>query len=75
MEYYASTHNERIGRILLCGGGAYLPYLIQHLSQEFGGVEVSVADPTSVGKVAKGVVLPKERAGLTVALGLAQRVF
>lgn len=75
MEYYATTHNERVGRILLTSGGAYLPGLVTYLTEEFGGIEVVVADPLSVGKAARGVVLPKERAHLAVALGLAQRTF
>lgn len=75
MEYYASTHNERVNRILLTSGGAYLPGLVSYLTEEFGGVEVVVADPLAVGKAARGVVIPKERAHLAVALGLAQRTF
>lgn len=75
MEYYASTHNERVNRILLTSGGAYLPGLVGYLTEEFGGVEVVVADPMSVGKAARGVVIPRERAHLAVALGLAQRTF
>lgn len=75
MEYHATTHGERIGRIFLTGGGAYLPDLVPFLSAEFSGVEVLVADPLSVAKVAKGVVIPKEHSELTVAIGLAQRMF
>jgi type IV pilus assembly protein PilM len=75
MEYYASIHNERVNRILLTSGGAYLPGLVGYLTEEFGGVEVVVADPMLVGKAARGVVIPRERAHLAVALGLAQRTF
>lgn len=75
MEYFATTHNERVGRILLTSGGAYLPGLVTYLTEEFGGIEVVVADPLSVGKAVRGLVLPKERAHLAVALGLAQRTF
>ncbi|GAB4027082.1 MAG: type IV pilus assembly protein PilM [Candidatus Microgenomates bacterium] len=75
MEYYATTHNERIGRILLTSGGAYLPGLVTYLTEEFGGVEVVVADPLSVGKAARGLMIPKDRAHMAVALGLAQRTF
>ena len=75
MEYYATAHNERVGRILLTAGGAYLPGLVTYLTEEFGGVEVVVADPLSVGKAARGVAIPKDRAHMAVALGLAQRTF
>lgn len=75
MEYFATTHNERVGRILLTSGGAYLPGLVTYLTEEFGGIEVVVADPLSAGKAVRGLVLPKERAHLAVALGLAQRTF
>lgn len=75
MEYYATTHGERVTRILLSAGGAYLPGLVPYLGEEFGGVEVIVADPLMVGKAARGVVIPKERAHMAVALGLAQRAF
>lgn len=75
MEYYATTHNERVGRILLTAGGAYLPGLVSYLGEEFGGVEVIVADPLAVGKAARGVVIPQARAHLAVALGLSQRAF
>lgn len=75
MEYYATTHNERVARVLLTGGGAYLPGLVAHLSSELGGIEVMIADPLSAGKQARGIVLPNERANMVVALGLAQRVF
>lgn len=75
MEFYATAHNERVGRILITSGGAYLPGLVPYLSEEFGGVEVIIADPISVGRAARGVVIPKDRTHLTVALGLAQRTF
>lgn len=75
MEYYATVHGERISRILVTGGGAYLPGLVPYLSEEFGGVEVVVADPLAVGRAGRGLVLPKDRASLAVALGLAQRTF
>lgn len=75
MEYYATTYNERIGRILLVSGGAYLPGLVTYLTEEFGGVEVMIADPLSVGKAARGVAIPQARAHMAVALGLAQRSF
>jgi len=75
LEYYATTRGERISRILLSGGGAYLPDLVIHLSAELSGIEVLVADPLSVGRFEKGVVIAKEHAELSVAIGLAQRVF
>ncbi len=75
MEYYASTHNERVSRILLTSGGAYLPGITTYLTEEFGGIEVVIADPLSGAKAARGISIPKEHAHLAVALGLAQRTF
>lgn len=75
MEFYANEHKSRIGRILLSGGGAYLPSLAAYLGEVFTGLEVVVADPFGAAKPERGVVVPKERAVYSVAVGLAMRVF
>lgn len=75
MEFYATEHKSRISRILLSGGGAYLPELAPHLGSVFSGVEVVIADPFAAAKAERGVVIPKERAVYSVAVGLAMRVF
>lgn len=75
MEYHLSSRKTRVTRIVLSGGGAYLPQLSGYLSQVFGGLEVVVGDPLAVGKPNRGVTLPRERAVYSVSVGLAERVF
>jgi len=75
MEYHLSTRKTSVTRIVLSGGGAYLPALATHLSATFGGIEVLLADPFATAKPARGVVIPRERAVYAVAIGLSQRIF
>lgn len=75
MEYHLSTRGTHVGRIVLTGGGAYLPQLTNHLSQIFGGIEVVVGDPFAQAKPGRGVVIPRERAVYGVVAGLSLRVF
>lgn len=75
MEYHLTSRKSRVSRIVLSGGGAYLPEFSAYLSQIFGGIEVVVGDPFASGKPARNVVLPRERAVYSVAVGLSQRVF
>lgn len=75
MEFFATEHKARINRVLLSGGGAYLPALAPYLGSVFAGIEVVIADPFSVATPERGVTIPKERAVYTVATGLSTRVF
>lgn len=75
MEYHLSSRKSRVTRIVLSGGGAYMPHLTTYFSEVFGGIEVVVGDPLAVGRPAKGVVLPRERAVYSVSTGLSQRIF
>lgn len=75
MEYHLSSRKSRVARIVLSGGGAYLPELSNYLSGVFGGIEVVVADPFASGKPGRGVTLPRERAVYSVGVGLSQRIF
>ncbi len=75
MEYHLSTRKSSVTRIILSGGGAYLPSLNTHLSQTFGGLEVLLADPFAAAKPNKGVTLPRERSVYSGAIGLSQRIF
>lgn len=75
MEFYAAEHKARINRILLSGGGSYLPALAPQLGSVFSGVEVAIADPFAAAKPERGVVIPKERSVFSVAVGLSLRVF
>ena len=75
IEYHATVDKSRVTRIVLSGGGAYLPDFTTYLSQVFGGIEVVVADPFVAAKPGRGVSLPRERAVYTVASGLSLRVF
>jgi type IV pilus assembly protein PilM len=75
MEYHLTTRKSHVSRIVLSGGGAYLPSLGSHLSGVFGGIEVIVADSFAKGKVNKGAVIPREKAVYSVATGLSQRIF
>ncbi len=75
MEYHMAKKKTLVNRIVLSGGGAYLPELPSYLTNLFGNVEVVVADPFALAKPARGIIVPKERAVYGVAVGLAQRVF
>lgn len=75
MEFYASEQKARVNRIQLSGGGAYLPALAPYLGEIFSGVEVVIADPFAAARAERGVVIPKEKAVYSVAVGLAMRVF
>ncbi len=75
MEYHLTSRKTRVGRIVLSGGGAYLPEFGSYLSESFGGIEVVVADPFATAKPGRGVVIPREKAVYSVAVGLSQRVF
>jgi len=75
MEYHLSSRKTRVTRIILAGGGAYLPSLTTYLSEVFGGIEVMVGDPFASAKPGRGVSLPRERAVYSVSVGLSQRVF
>lgn len=75
MEYHLSSRKTHVNRIVLSGGGAYLPEFSSHLSQIFGGIEVVVGDPFAVGKPGQRVVVPREKAVYSVSVGLSQRIF
>ncbi|HBD01924.1 MAG: type IV pilus assembly protein PilM [Microgenomates group bacterium GW2011_GWC1_46_16] len=75
MENYLTVQKTKVDRVVLSGGGAYLPGLPAYLSGVFGGIEVVMADPMAWAKPVKGVVIPKDRASYAVSIGLAMRVF
>jgi type IV pilus assembly protein PilM len=75
MEYHLSTRKTSVTRIVLSGGGAYLPSMSAHLSQAFGGIEVLVADPFATATPSRGVTIPREKSVYSVAVGLSQRIF
>lgn len=75
IEYQLSEHKSQVVRIVLSGGGAYLPALTNYLSEAFGGMEVVIGDPFMYGKSRHGVTLPAEKAVYPVAIGLAERIF
>lgn len=75
MEYHLSSRKSHVTRIVLSGGGAYLPEFSGYLSQIFGGIEVVVGDPFAVAKGGRGVTIPREKAVYSVSVGLSQRVF
>ena len=75
MEYHLSSRKTHVGRIVLSGGGAYLPEFSKYLSQIFGGIEVVVGDPYAAAKPGRGIIIPRERAVYSVSVGLSQRGF
>ncbi len=76
MEYHLFTHKTKVAKIVLSGGGVYLPQLTTHLSEIFSGIEVVIGDPFGSAKPGRGgIVIPREKAVYTVAIGLSQRVF
>ena len=75
MEYHLTSRKTHVTRIILSGGGGYLPEFSGFLSQIFGGIEVVVGDPFATAKPARGVTIPREKAVYSVSVGLSQRVF
>lgn len=75
MEYYATNNQKNITRIILSGGGAYMPDIINYLTSTLQGVEVLLLDPmVNVVPIPK-VVVPQEKVVFSVAMGLAMREF
>lgn len=75
VEHSATKYATNVVRIILSGGGAYLPAFAQQLSSVFGGLEVVLGDPFVNAKPARGVTIPNERTVYSVAAGLAVRSF
>jgi Tfp pilus assembly PilM family ATPase len=75
MEFHLSSRKTRVTKIILSGGGAYLPAFPSYLSETFGGIEVVVGDPLAVARPGRGITLPREKAVYSVSIGLSQRVF
>lgn len=75
MEYHLSTRKTRVTRIVLSGGGAYLPEFSGYLSEIFGGIEVVLGDPFAAAKPIKGLTIPREKSAYSVSVGLSQRIF
>lgn len=75
MEYHLSSRKSHVQRIVLTGGGAYLPQLTSYLSETFAGIEVVVGDPFALAHPGRTTVIPRERVVYSVSVGLSQRVF
>ncbi|KKU87885.1 MAG: type IV pilus assembly protein PilM, nonfunctional [Microgenomates group bacterium GW2011_GWF2_47_9] len=75
IEYHLTENKSQVSRIVLSGGGAYLPELTSYLGEAFAGLEVMIGDPFMQGQPGRGVVIPPEKAVYSVAVGLSQRVF
>lgn len=75
MEYHLSSRKTRVSRIVLSGGGAYMPEFSTYLSEVFGGIEVVVSDPFAAATPSRGLTLPREKAVYSVSVGLSQRIF
>jgi len=74
MYFYTTSRKGKVGRIILSGGGAYLPQITAELAREVG-VEVILGDP--FGKVVMSERQKKRIGGIgsvfSVAVGLAMR--
>lgn len=75
IEFHASQNKTQVTRIVVSGGGSYLPGLTGYLGESFGATEVVIGDPFMYGKAGRGVTIPIERAVYSVAVGLAERIF
>jgi type IV pilus assembly protein PilM len=72
IQYFQSEGQRgQIGRVIISGGGAYLPELASYMTSVLG-FEVVMLNPFEKIKV-DGVSLPKEIASFGVAMGLAAR--
>lgn len=75
MEYQVAEKKRVVNRIILSGGGAYLPELASYMSSLYGTVEVVLGDPLALATASKEVNIPTERAIYTVSVGCSLRVF
>jgi len=75
IQYHATQNKAQVARIILSGGGAYLPELATYLGEKFSGIEVLMGDPFTYAVAGKGVKIPAEKTVYSVAVGLAERVF
>lgn len=75
IEFQATENGTKINRLILSGGGAYLPELSSYFGGKFEGMEIMLGDPFAVARAGRGVKIPNERAVYAVAAGLALRVF
>lgn len=75
MEYHATENGSQVRRIILSGGGAYMPDLGAYLGEKFAGIEVVLGDPFSKAKARGNLAIPQERAAYVVAAGLSLRTF
>ncbi|MFH2019723.1 MAG: type IV pilus assembly protein PilM [bacterium] len=75
IQYHATQNKSQVTRIILSGGGAYLPELSAYLGEKFSGIEVLLGDPFTYAVPGKGVSIPAEKTVYSVAVGLAERVF
>lgn len=75
MEFQLASRKSVVNRVVVTGGGAYLPELVVYLSGVLGGVEVVLGNPLEYGKPGRGVTLPAEKAAYAIATGLSQRMF
>lgn len=74
-KFFSSTYGSEVQKIVLSGGGAYLPDFLSQMSEQFPGIEIVVADPFVNVKPNKDVVVPEERAVYGPVVGLALRTF
>ena len=74
MEYQVAEKKRVVNRIILSGGGAYLPELSGYLTSLYGSVEVVLGDPFAMATFTKGLTLPVTKAVYTVAVGCSLRI-
>ena len=73
MQFFVSdAHEEPIKRVLLSGGTAQLPGLVQYITEQLG-VEVLIAAPFAAATPLPGVTLPADQPAYTVCMGLLMR--
>lgn len=74
VQYYQSewTGGLPVKRIVVSGGGAYLPHLVNSLAKVLS-LEVSIANPFDTVKLSSHMSIPNDAAAYTAALGLAKK--
>lgn len=76
LQYYENTRKKQVQRVLLSGGGAYMPELISYLTESLPGLEVGLADPFVRVKVVKNSpTLPTAKSVYSIAVGLSLKSF
>lgn len=70
--FESAKRNQKIQRILLSGGTAFLPGISAEIANDLGAGEVIVGNPFTLMSAKGGITIPQEHSVYSVAVGLAK---